>query len=114
VAPDRVPPERNSSIDRVLVERRSRVWYTAWFVKPSLSCHFDIVEMCRVVVDLFQMLWTRVSDLNFLVGHCVCSICCAGVDSVNVVDAAADGILLNDSDAHVGVAVGNCDVMKGC
>lgn len=51
-------------------------------------------------MGLFRMDRACVSNLNLLVYHRVLSVCCTGVDSVDVVDAAADGVLLDDSDTH--------------
>jgi hypothetical protein len=49
------------------------------------------------------MLWTRVANLNCLVGHSMLSVCGTGVDTVHMVYATAHGECLDDSDAH-------CDV----
>lgn len=56
-----------------------------------------------IVVGLFRMSGTSVSDLYLLVHHSMLSICCTCVDPVDVVDAAAYGVLLDDSDTHVDV-----------
>jgi hypothetical protein len=48
----------------------------------------------------FHMLWTCVSDLDDFVRDAVLTVCRASIDAVDVVDAAADGIFLDDSHAH--------------
>jgi len=62
--------------------------------------------MVRALVVLFEMCGTRVSDLNDFVCNSVLSVRDAGINSVNVIDATANRVLLNDSDAHVGVVDG--------
>jgi hypothetical protein len=46
------------------------------------------------------MRWTRVSDLDDFVCYSVLSIRSAGIHSVNMIDAAANSVLLDDSNAH--------------
>lgn len=47
--------------------------------------------------------WACVSNLHLLIGHSMLSVCCTCVDSVDVVNAAADGVLLDDSYTHLDV-----------
>lgn len=51
---------------------------------------------------LFHVRWTCVADRDLLIRNGMLSICRTGVDSMDVVYATANGVLLNDSDAHVG------------
>ena len=44
---------------------------------------------------------TRIANSHNLVRDGMLTICSASVDSMNVIDAATNGILLNDSDTHV-------------
>ena len=43
---------------------------------------------------------TCITNSHYLVRDGMLTICSASVDAMNVVDAAADGILLDDSDTH--------------
>lgn len=47
-----------------------------------------------------------VANVDDLVRHRVAANCSAGIDGVHMVDAAADGVLLDDTDAHFGGVVG--------
>lgn len=47
-----------------------------------------------------------VANVDDLVGHRVAANCSAGIDGVHMVDAAADGVLLDDTNAHFGGVVG--------
>lgn len=51
---------------------------------------------CRLCVH-----GTCVANRDDLIRHSVLAYCRAGVDAVNVVDATANGVLLDDADTHV-------------
>lgn len=44
---------------------------------------------------------TCVADRDDFIRHSVLAYCRAGVDAVNVVDTAANGVLLDDADTHI-------------
>jgi hypothetical protein len=69
----------------------------------SSVVRFDVVEVWCVMVVLFHVRRTCVANLNFFVCYGVLPICSTGVDSVDVIYAAANGVLLDDSDAHLGI-----------
>jgi hypothetical protein len=61
---------------------------------------YSNLEGSNAPVVSFQVCWACVSDLNDFVCNSMLSVRSAGIHTVNVIDAAANGILFDNSDAH--------------